>query len=153
MIAIGGQEAFASRWREAEPALRRALSGRIANASDRDDVVQEAALNAWRRRDWYDAARPFAAWAWGIARRCHAPRASGAALPELAGERCEPVDREAVALALARLDPRARALLEAVHVEGLGLAEAAARLGLGLRAARTLRDAAERRLRVALRQA
>ncbi len=150
MIAIGGQADFERRWRAADPALRRALAGRWAHAADRDDVLQEAALAAWRRRDWYDEARPFAAWAWGFARRCRALPPSGrlgglagAAAEQQAGDAAEEIEA-----ALAEMPAGDAALLRAAHVDERPLALLAAEHGVSTRTLARRLQAARHRLRL-----
>lgn len=149
MIAIGGQEEFARRWREADPALRRALAGRCAHAADRDDVLQEAALAAWRRRDWYDAERPFAAWAWGFARRCRSlsPSRMPACVPAITATQAADEAAEEVAAALAAMPAEDAELLRAVFAEGRPPAALAAERGVSTRTLARRLQSARRRLR------
>lgn len=147
MIEISGQEDFARRWCAADPALRRALAGRWEHAADRDDVLQEAALATWRRRDWYDPDRPFAAWAWGFARRCRPLAASARPLNAAGSMAVEPADddTEEVAAALAALSAEDARLLRAVLGENRPLAAVAAERGVSTRTlARQLHSARQR---------
>src|SRR3990170_6806661 len=48
-------------WVEPELAKMTRLAARLAPNADRDDVVQEAMMRAWRKRDHYDESRGTAA--------------------------------------------------------------------------------------------
>jgi RNA polymerase sigma-70 factor (ECF subfamily) len=155
MIAIGGQEAFAQHWRQAEQSVRHGLARHVGRPSDRDDVLQEAALVAWRRRDDFVEGRSFAAWIYGIARRCRGLPRHGRSLGlDLAPPAPDPgwtmEDRDGLRTALARLPDGDVQLLRWVHVDGLPCAGIAKRLGLGPRSLAMRLARAEQRLRTVL---
>jgi RNA polymerase sigma-70 factor, ECF subfamily len=61
-------ELFAARWPLAQPAIHGYLYGLVGNRSAADDILQEVAVTCLRRMHSYDRARPFTAWALGVAR-------------------------------------------------------------------------------------
>lgn len=58
------------RWTQAQPNVAAFIRSIIRNPSDVDDVLQDAAYRIAMKFDDYDPARPFVAWAIGIARNC-----------------------------------------------------------------------------------
>jgi RNA polymerase sigma-70 factor len=52
---------------ECEGQIRAFIGALIRDRHTREDVVQEVALTLWREFDRYDPARPFGAWARGVA--------------------------------------------------------------------------------------
>lgn len=106
-----------------------------AGNAEAEDLVQETLLALHNRRATYDAARPFTAWFWAVARyklidhirrnrlRPTVPleEADDVALPESeAGEAQLDLDR-----LLATLPARTQALVRAVKIEGRPVAEVA----------------------------
>lgn len=55
-------------WADAEPAVRAYVGAELRNPHDTDDVVQEVGKAVMQSIDNYDAERPFANWAFGVAR-------------------------------------------------------------------------------------
>jgi RNA polymerase sigma factor (sigma-70 family) len=118
------------------PAMAR-LAARLAPAADRDDVVQEALVRAWRKRGSYDPGRGSAS-AWllaitadqaGKARVRALPRPKPHAdLPEPApaGDPPGPAERIDLDRALDRLSPRQRLAVDCLYYAGLSVAETAA---------------------------
>jgi RNA polymerase sigma-70 factor (ECF subfamily) len=147
------QAGEAAAWRE----LLGVLSGRLtiyfgrrlstAQAADLEDLVQETLLAIHRRRETYDPAQPFTAWAHALARyklidfwrrrrlRVHVPLDDAAealwSAPDAGAEARMDLDR-----VLGGLPERQRTLVRDVKVEGLSLAEAGARAGISEGAAK-----------------
>jgi RNA polymerase sigma-70 factor, ECF subfamily len=61
-------ETFTTLWIQAQPAVAAFLRALVPHLSDRDDLLQNVAVVALRKFDHYDPARPFVAWAIGIAK-------------------------------------------------------------------------------------
>jgi len=107
------------------------LAARLAGEADRDDVVQDALVRAWRRRSTYDAARG-APQTWLLAivadrARRHRLRAARptSALVDVVGD-TQDVDRDVdVELAVRRLPRRQRLAVELHYFLGLPVAECA----------------------------
>ncbi len=117
------------------------------HAAEADDLVQDALIAIHTRRDTYDAAQPFTAWAYAIARYKlvdHYRRARRrATLPlEHADALFGPDEsaaadaRRDVSTALAGLPPRTQALIRDTKLDGLSTADAAARAGMSETAAK-----------------
>lgn len=62
------EQAFLTRYRAVEGDLRAFVSMALVDWNQVEDVMQEVALVLWRKYPDYDPARPFGAWARGIAR-------------------------------------------------------------------------------------
>ncbi len=58
----------ARQWTLAVPAVSAFISSLVRDFQDRDDILQETAVAVLHSYDRYDPARPFVAWAMGIAR-------------------------------------------------------------------------------------
>ncbi|MBN1674124.1 MAG: sigma-70 family RNA polymerase sigma factor [Kiritimatiellae bacterium] len=108
-----------------------------------EDVVQEVALVLWRKFEEYDAARPFGAWARGIAVRkimqsvakqsgrsvVLSPEAIEAISEAYDAERLDPpAEQEALRTCMQRLPEKARRLLALRYEERLRLREIAGRV-------------------------
>jgi RNA polymerase sigma-70 factor (ECF subfamily) len=65
--AVDRHENFLSLFLKHEADLRAFIGSLVRDPHLRDDVFQEVALTLWRQIDEYDPARPFGAWARGIA--------------------------------------------------------------------------------------
>lgn len=109
----------------------RRLAARLA-PYDAEDVLQDALTRAWRRRDTYDAARgPVSAWLCGIvADQCRQRRRRREPEPV---EMLPPAMRDDAAgvdveLAIRRLAPRQRQVIELHYFAGLTVAEVASAL-------------------------
>jgi RNA polymerase sigma-70 factor (ECF subfamily) len=61
---------LAVRWTQAQPSILAFLRTLVRDPAEVDDLLQEVAYRAAMRFDDYDPARPFVAWAIGIARLC-----------------------------------------------------------------------------------
>jgi RNA polymerase sigma factor (sigma-70 family) len=119
------------------PAMAR-LAARLAPGEDRDDVVQESLVRAWRKRRQYDPARGSpAAWLLAITadRARRARQRAPARLEVLAPagpDRPEPAPAPPpetgidLARALDRLSPRQRLAVDCVYYAGLTVGETAA---------------------------
>jgi RNA polymerase sigma-70 factor (ECF subfamily) len=122
--------------------FRRRLGG---DAADAEDLVQETLMAVHTRRATYDRSQPFEAWVYAVARYKlidHFRRAKvRATVPlEAAGAVFAESDVESGAARadldrlLAQLPPRQQALIRSVKIEGLSMAEAAARSGMSVSA-------------------
>lgn len=111
--------------------------------ADRADLLQDMALQLWAVFPQWDAARPFATWAWRVAlsvalagaRRAASRPAESASDAALAGVACESAGPESLAIGaellavLDALEPLNRALLM-LTLEGLSYREIGEVLGL-----------------------
>ena len=109
------------------------------DAATVEDLVQEILIALHEKRHTYDAARPFLPWAFAIARyklidhgRREKRRPGNVALESMEEFLKSPVFEEPgsasdLAVALSKLPEKSRNLLELVKVEGLSVAEAAAK--------------------------
>lgn len=126
----------------------RRLAARLA-PGDADDVLQDALTRAWRRRSTYDPDRgTVRAWLCGIvADQCRQRRRRDrddalATLPPAVRDDAAAIDVE---LAIRRLSPRQRQVVELYYFVGLPVAEVASALGIGEGTVKsTLADARER---------
>jgi RNA polymerase sigma factor (sigma-70 family) len=121
-------------WVEPELARMSRLAARLAPDVDRDDIVQEALVRAWRKRDQYDEARGTAAtWLLAItadqARRASRIRQPFALVGEVPSPRSSPDDRLDVEAAIARLPRRQKLAIDCYYFVGLSVAETAAVMG------------------------
>jgi RNA polymerase sigma-70 factor (ECF subfamily) len=106
-----------------------------------EDAVQETLIAIHTRRATYDPALPFTAWVYGIARyklideyRRHKRRAT-VPLDEAADlfghdEAQEAIARRDVGKLLDRLSPSKRALVRDIKLDGVSIADAAAKTGM-----------------------
>ena len=62
------QEQFTRLWTQAHPAIAGYIAAVVADPHAADDVLQEVALTLLRKFTEYDPARPFTAWAMGVAK-------------------------------------------------------------------------------------
>lgn len=119
----------------------RSYYARRLDAAAAEDAVQETLIAIHARRATYDAALPFTAWVYGIARyklideyRRHKRRATvplGEA-GELFGhdEAEDAIARRDVSKLLDRLPPAKRQLVKDIKLDGVSVAEAAKRTGM-----------------------
>ena len=68
MLDERAQENFMQLWTTAQPALAGYIRAMMRDGAAAKDVLQETALVLFRRFGEYDGARPFLAWALGVAR-------------------------------------------------------------------------------------
>ncbi len=128
------------------PRIRRFARRRVFDPTQVEDIVQNVFLSLHRARHTYRAERPFSPWLYAIARnavtdhvRARGRRAARETsldepgVPEPFIEAATPGEDEVspeLAQALAGLPPTQREAVEAIHVEGLSVEEAAARAGV-----------------------
>jgi RNA polymerase sigma-70 factor, ECF subfamily len=62
------QEQFTRLWTQAHPAIAGYVAAVVTDLHAADDVLQEVALTLLRKFAEYDTARPFTAWAMGVAK-------------------------------------------------------------------------------------
>lgn len=106
------------------------LAARLAPNADRDDVVQEALVRAWRKRAQYDEGRGTAAtWLLAItadqARRAWRKRRPAGLVGEIRVQSSTPEDRLDVEAAVARLGTRQKLAVDCFYFAGLSVAETA----------------------------
>jgi RNA polymerase sigma-70 factor (ECF subfamily) len=138
------------RWGELEGALRPLVAGRVP-ASDVGDVLNDALLRIHQRHEAVRDGERFGAWAWRVTRsavadyhrqRARHPSAGGGVVEELpdAGEAHDEEAREGIEQQVARyvatlvelLPEPYREAVTLTELEGLTMAEAAARAGVSL---------------------
>jgi RNA polymerase sigma-70 factor (ECF subfamily) len=133
--ADGAGIAFAD-WVEPHLTSMARLAGRLVPAADRDDVVQEALVRAWRRRATYDQTRG-AVGTWllaivaGCARRSRTRAPREAPVEPPTGEAARPDAYRDLDLerALRGLPPRERLAVALYYFLDLDTAETAAVMG------------------------
>jgi len=118
-------------WVEPELSKMSRLATRLAPNADRDDVVQEALVRAWRKRDQYDESRGTAAtWLLAItadqARRARRRWRPLALIGDIKVPSRSLDDRVDVEAAVARLANRQRLAVDCFYFVGLSVAETAA---------------------------
>jgi RNA polymerase sigma-70 factor (ECF subfamily) len=128
------------------PVVRRFVGRRVFDATQVEDIVQNVLLSLHRARHTFRAERPFGPWLWAISRnaitdhiRARGRRAARETAldepgtPEPSVEAVMPGDdalSPELAQALTELPPKQREAVEAIHLEGLSVEEAAARIGV-----------------------
>lgn len=162
-------EAFVRQWVSAQQAVASFVAALVPNPVEAEDILQNVAAAALRKFAQYDGARPFRAWAIGVARlevlgarRAHArsfilhdsdllARLEAAATEEVPARDDR---REALRRCLEALPMTSRELLRLRYEGGLAPAEIAGRMGKASGAVRVwlsrlrsaLADCIERRL-------
>lgn len=132
MVERGSTADFA-RWVEPHlPALTR-YAGRRVPLADRDDVVQDALIRAWQRRETYDPARGSeVAWLLGIlADRCrrHRVRSSAPTLELVEGAVVDHGPDIDLERAVAALPERQRTAVDLYYFTGLDVGTVAEVMG------------------------
>jgi RNA polymerase sigma-70 factor (ECF subfamily) len=130
------------------------LAERLAGATNRDDVVQEALINAWRKRAQFDVSRgPLGSWLMAIV--ADQSRKSWrrkliflGRLEQPAGP--SPDDHVDVERAVRSLPPRQRLAVDCVYFAGLTVAETAAVMRCAEGTVKSTLSDARRNLRPAL---
>jgi RNA polymerase sigma-70 factor (ECF subfamily) len=136
------------------------LATRLTSADDSDDVVQEALVRAWRRRESYDASRGSAqSWLLAIvADRCRRHRTRSrhpepAELIDVPATAHADVDRSLdVERAIGRLSHRQRLAVELHYYVGLSVTEAAAAMRCSEGTVKSTLSDARKRLLPALQE-
>lgn len=126
-----GTPADFANWVEPELAKMTRLAARLAPNADRDDIVQEAMVRAWRKRAQYDESRGTAtAWLLAItadqARRARRRRRPLALVGEINVRSSSLDDRVDVEAAVGRLAKRQKLAVDCFYFVGLTVAETAA---------------------------
>lgn len=142
-------------WVQPELAKMSRLAARLAPDADRDDVVQEALMRAWRKRGQYDERRgTAAAWLLAItadqARRVWRRRRPFALVAEITVPASLPDDRVDVEAAIARLPKRQKLAVDCFYFVGLSVAETAAVMGCTDGTVKSTLSDARKRLRLLL---
>ena len=137
------QTEFLTHFLEHQVAVRAFIGSLVRDRHARDDLFQEVALTLWHEFGRYDRARPFGAWARGIAankvlQRWHKdnrlpvpfpPDAIGALLDAYdRGEQTESLKADALEQCLEKLPEKSRQLLALRYERSLKLGEIAERL-------------------------
>jgi RNA polymerase sigma-70 factor (ECF subfamily) len=164
----GDATAFGDLAERCQPLLTAYVRAHVPNWTDAEDIVQEALLDAFRGIRRFEKGRPFEPWIRAICRnrvrkffrRAVREREMFVPLDEACLRRMEALaaegDRgghevaEAVWACLGEMSVRSRMLLELRHIEGVPLAEVAARSGLSRGSAAQTLLRARRRLRLSL---
>lgn len=146
-----------------EPWLIARLSRRCADRQIVEEVVQDLFVTVWRSPDSYRGSGDVAAWLWGIGIRklLHRLRPRRPLVDRLRAQRQHPgfsaeeqvlidVQYGDVGLALERLAPELRAVVQATILDGLTTNEAARLLGIPSGTVKTRMQRARRDLREAL---
>lgn len=155
----GDRAAYARLLAAVAPAIRALVRARGAALGPEgcEDVVQEVLLAIHLKRHTWDEGQPLRPWLWAVARHkvVDAFRARGrrvdVPIEDLAGVLPAPEAPEALAgrdaeRLLARLDPRAAAVVRAMALDEASAAETGARLGMSEGAVRVALHRALRRL-------
>jgi RNA polymerase sigma factor (sigma-70 family) len=142
-------------WVEPELPKMSRLAARLAPDADRDDVVQEALVRAWRKRGQYDQRRGTAAtWLLAItadqARRARRRRRPSALVGEIGVPSRSPDDRVDVEAAVARLPRRQTLAVDCFYFVDLSVAETAAVMGCSEGTVKSTLSDARKRLRLLL---
>ena len=128
------------------------LAARLAPKADRDDVVQEALVRAWRKRGQYDESRGTAGtWLLAItadqARRARRRQQPGALVAEITVPGRSSDDRVDVEAAVARLPKRQKLTIDCFYFVGLSVVETAAVMGCSDGTMKSTLSDARKRLR------
>jgi RNA polymerase sigma-70 factor (ECF subfamily) len=142
-------------WVEPELSKMSRLAARLAPDADRDDVVQEALVRAWRKREQYDERRGTpAAWLLAItadqAKRARRRRRPLALVGEINVPGRSPDDRVDVEAAVARLPKRQKLAVDCFYFVGLSVAETAVLMACSEGTVKSTLSDARKRLRLLL---
>lgn len=163
------REDFLKHFMDCERSLRAYLLGVTGSCHDTEDILQNVWGILWRKLDDYDASRPFAAWAFGVARlealkwrqrqarsREILSEAAVAALAETAAEQAEEISARHVFLlaCIEELKGTQRRVLEMKYQHGMKIREVAEALRIRVaavemmlvRVRRGLRDCIDKKM-------
>lgn len=142
-VADGDRGALGELFARHEPWLAARLSYRCADQMYVDEAITETFLAVWRRPRSWRGEGEVSAWLWGIAIRAlmHQLRPRKSVVERLARLRSHDVDsaeelvlarveHSDVGVALQRLSPELRAVVQATVLDGLSTREAATLLGI-----------------------
>jgi RNA polymerase sigma-70 factor, ECF subfamily len=146
------------------PALRRFLAAGLRDAGSADDLLQETFLEIHRARRTYLSPLPVRPWAFGVAKNVLRRHRRSAARRATREEAARAVDPPTPAPPPAAPAPSERALMDAVdslppgrreawvlhHLHGLSFRQIAARMRIGVTAAKLRSSRASKALRAAL---
>ena len=150
----GTPEDFAA-WVEPELSKMSRLAARLAPDADRDDVVQEALVRAWRKWGQYDESRGTAAsWLLAItadqARRARRRRRPYPLVGQITVPGRSPDDRVDVEEAVARLSQRQKLAVYCFYFIGLSVSETSAVMRCSEGTVKSTLSDARKRLRLLL---
>jgi RNA polymerase sigma-70 factor (ECF subfamily) len=154
----GDETAFTALYRRMSPRLTQLFRRRVGDRARADDLVQQTFLKLHRARATYVRGADPLPWIYTIARRVLVDDQRARArqpLGEAAEIAVEPRVRDrplcdAIVAALARLPACQSTALRLTHVDGLSMADAAARLGTSVGAVKLRAHRGRRTLRVLL---
>lgn len=162
-ISAGDRGAFRALFNRHQPWVAARVRHRCSDPGLVDEVVQDTFLVVWRQPGKYRGDGEVAAWLWGIAIRTllHQLRPRKSVLEKLMGLRhesfpsaeeavLERVENTDVGVALQRLSPELRAVVQATVLDGLSTREAAALLGIPSGTVKSRMSRARTELREAL---
>jgi RNA polymerase sigma-70 factor (ECF subfamily) len=162
-VAAGDRAAFGELYRRHAPWLMLRLDRRCPDRGTVEEVVQDVFVAVWRGAARFSGRGEVAAWIWGIARHQlvdalrRRPRPAFHELPDApAGMSAEDSALEglqytAAGVAMTRLAPDLRAVVQATIVDGLTTREAAVVLGIPVGTVKTRMMRARAALREELR--
>lgn len=131
-------------WTQAQPLVMAFIRSLVPHHADAEDVLQRTAYDIATNFDDYDPARPFVAWAIGIAkykvldyRRDHQRKQrlfTSAAIEHIADAYAEQADElsdnaRALSRCIEKLSEKARSLIEMRYTQGLGPSAIAEQIG------------------------
>jgi RNA polymerase sigma-70 factor (ECF subfamily) len=165
-VAAGDRGALHELFRRHEPWLAARVRQRCSDPGVVDEVVQDTFLTVWRKADRYRGTGEVPAWLWGIAMRTllHQVRPRRSVVERLMSLRHHTdhtdhsaeeavlarIEHSDVGVALARLSPELRAVVQATVLDGLSTREAAALLGIPSGTVKSRMSRARTELREAL---
>ena len=139
LAAAGDDRAFDELVRRRQVWLRGLMRRFCGNATQADDLAQQAFLQAWQRLGSLRSPAAFGAWlrqlalnVWLVEARRVPPPLTGLDLPEPAAPEVDPGLQQDLDAALAKLRPDERTCVVLAYAEGLTHGEIAAATGLPL---------------------
>ena len=160
-VAHGDREALAELYGRHAPWLVLRLSRRCADPGTVEEVVQDTFMAVWNGASRYRASGEVPAWIWGIGirRLISRLRQRPTAIPSIRADASMVsaedevligVEHGDLGMALGRLSPELRAVVQATVLDGLTTKEAASLLGIPQGTVKTRAARARRELREAL---